>query len=339
MNYAAQDSLTRGSMGHPDHKFLSLLQDVTFRPIFIMGDHRSGTTLLYKLLDETGGFNVVRAYHIICYPDLLANHLAHREAEAKAAIQTMLTQAEMADRRLDQVPVSPDLPEEYGFLLSGSRRPRLTAATLPRFVEACKKVQYISDGARPLLLKNPWDFSNFIAVKQAFPDARFIFLHRHPLHVINSQIVAARTLYAGKSHYHALLEPAYDALWRLPVRLNLIRSMFSSRLELGLRIASRHVVRTTNYFLAHVAELDPQDHMEIKYEELCADPAGTLGSVLNFVGVSTNNLQFVHSAVRPRNPALLPEVMRRAQAIIARLQPYLAYCHYDSVQQTALAPA
>ena len=43
-----------------DEKYMELLSKVKFSPIFIMGDHRSGTTLLYKILAATECFNFVK---------------------------------------------------------------------------------------------------------------------------------------------------------------------------------------------------------------------------------------------------------------------------------------
>ncbi|EDX82930.1 hypothetical protein S7335_108 [Synechococcus sp. PCC 7335] len=57
----------------PDSPHLNMLKDVEVAPIIILGDQRSGTTLLYKTLADTGCFNVVRAYHIIKYDEILSN--------------------------------------------------------------------------------------------------------------------------------------------------------------------------------------------------------------------------------------------------------------------------
>lgn len=62
-----------------DRQYLNLLENINFRPIFIMGDHRSGTTLLHKTLVATECFNFVRAYHVIKYDELLSNHVNRTE--------------------------------------------------------------------------------------------------------------------------------------------------------------------------------------------------------------------------------------------------------------------
>ncbi|MBE3121464.1 MAG: hypothetical protein IMZ43_08250 [Thermoplasmata archaeon] len=48
---------------NPDNEFIQELQQVTFQPVFIVGLHRSGTSIPYKTLTETGNFNPVTAYH------------------------------------------------------------------------------------------------------------------------------------------------------------------------------------------------------------------------------------------------------------------------------------
>ena len=70
-----------------DAPYLELLAGVDFRPIFIVGDHRSGTTLLYKTLVATGCFNFVKAYHIIKYDEILSNHVNQREEQAIQSLE------------------------------------------------------------------------------------------------------------------------------------------------------------------------------------------------------------------------------------------------------------
>src|SRR5690242_17977459 len=126
-----------------DRRYGELLAGVRFQPVFIMGDHRSGTTLLYQLLAQTGHFNVVTAYHVIYYGEIVSNYLNGTEAEAKRALSRRLADHGQTDRLFDDVSVTPDLPEEYGFVLSNrhSGQGRLDPQTLPTFVELCRKVQ------------------------------------------------------------------------------------------------------------------------------------------------------------------------------------------------------
>ena len=99
---------------NPDLQYMTLLRDTVVRPVFIMGDHRSGTTLLYRLLDQTQCFNVVRAYHIIRYGEILSNYFDKIEDHVKMELSAYFSQLGVTDRMIDGVAVTPDLPEEYG---------------------------------------------------------------------------------------------------------------------------------------------------------------------------------------------------------------------------------
>ena len=76
------------------HRF----QGLSFDPVFIVGDHRSGTTVLYQLLASTGAFSVVTAYHVICYDRIVADHLFKQAGAARQRLAAGV-------RRLDHVDV------------------------------------------------------------------------------------------------------------------------------------------------------------------------------------------------------------------------------------------
>ena len=156
----------------PDIEYAHRLQGLTFEPVFIIGDHRSGTTVLYQLLSSTGAFSVVTAYHVICYQEIVSDHVSLRTAAAQQALADRFARLGLGNRVIDGVRVSPDLPEEYGFIIDPSSRPRLRPHTLPAFVELCQKIRF-TGGDRPILLKNPWDVLGFTYVKRACPNARF----------------------------------------------------------------------------------------------------------------------------------------------------------------------
>lgn len=320
----------------PDEPYIHLLHDVPFRPIFIMGDHRSGTTLLYQLLARTQYFNVVTAYHVIRYDELLSNHINRTEGDAKQQLGVCFRQLGLADRMIDRVKVSPDLPEEYGFILRNSGyKTQLSAQTMPAFMELCQKVQCISNPDRPLLLKNPWDFLNFVYVKQVFPEAKFIFVHRNPINVINSQIKAIRSLLQSKNLYVAFIADWYNEMFEKPFQLYLARLLFSLQLGLGLRIVRRHVILAATYFLENVHQLPETDYMGIRYEDLCREPDTTITAILNFLQFPKNLGLEAQPFIQMRPTHLFDEVERNKTSILRRLAPYVAYCGYgvdDAVQ-------
>jgi hypothetical protein len=221
-------------------RYVTYFQECGFLPapasqlVFIMGCHRSGTSMLYHLLAYTGRLDYISAYDIIKYDELLYNRVTGREAQVKAELQRVLQQE--TTRGLDDLPVGADLPEEYRFLMPQKKRavvinvrkrleelffePHLTSATIAEFLEICRTKQFLADMDRPLVLKNPSDhYFNFAAVQQMLPQAKFVFIHRHPLHMFNSFLHGFPALLTQRSNYAALIDPRYETLFgRLPLR-------------------------------------------------------------------------------------------------------------------------
>src|SRR5688572_26807834 len=231
-----------------DRQLLHLTEGLSFQPVFIVGDHRSGTTMLYQWLAATGAFTPVTAYHVIRYDHILSDHVSGAAAEAKAALQATFARHGLVDRIIDNVAVTPDLPEEYGFVIDGGPRPHVGPATVERFTELCRKLRY-TGGDRPLLLKNPWDVLHFAYIKRALPAARFIFVHRDPVAVINSQVRAVRSLLAEPNDYLAMVADWYRQLLNSPLRLRLARAFYDAPGGLSVALARRHASRVATSFM------------------------------------------------------------------------------------------
>jgi hypothetical protein len=312
-----------------DDAYLHLLDGVDFQPVFILGDHRSGTTLLYRLLSETGSFNFVTAFHLIRADQLLFHHMSGSTPWAKEELDRQFQALGITNRIIDGVQVTSALPEEYGFNLVGEKyRPQLKPSNLPGFLRLCRKIQFTSEPERPLLLKNPWDYLNFAYVKSALPTARFVFIHRNPIHIMNSQLNATRSLLAEKNPYAALLADWYTELFQRPLRLQIARLLFSPRLGIGARMVTRHIKRATTYYLKHVDTLPTTDYVSIRYEDLCVDPRGQIGRILAFLGLEEQIPLSYESYIEPRATRLLPEVARRENHIQQKMKPYFAEFGY-----------
>ena len=75
-----------------DAAYSGHLQALPSSLVFIMGCHRSGTSLLYHLLAYTGQVDYLSAYDIIKYDELLYNRMTGRETQVKADLQRVLQQ-------------------------------------------------------------------------------------------------------------------------------------------------------------------------------------------------------------------------------------------------------
>ena len=315
-----------------DAPHLERLEGVGFRPVFIMGSARSGTTILYRLLGMTERFNSVTAYHLLDYDRLLAHHLEGTTEQAKRDLAERFQKAGVSGARFDGVEISPDFPEEYGFGLQSGYRIQLSPGTLPRFLELCRKVQFVSVPDRPLLLKNPWDSRNFMFIKKVLPESRFIFIHRNPVDVVRSLLEGVRSLLGSRNAYHALLAESYDRLMDRPALLFLARLMFSSHFGLGTRVVGRQVARDARYFVQNVGSLAPADYVSVRYEDLCRDPGPIVNQILRFLELPENDEVPYGSFIRVRERRDPPAGDGNAKAILRRvdLKPYLAYCGYEA---------
>jgi Sulfotransferase family len=310
-------------VGHrSDVQHLHHLDSIPVEPVFITGPHRSGTTLLYSVLQATQRFNTVTAYHVLCYRQILARHMASETEQAKAELAEQFRAAGILDRVIDGVRVTPDTPEEYGFVIADPGPPRLRLANLKRFTDLCRKVQLTGAPGRPLLLKNPWDFGRSQFTKQHFPRSKFLFLHRDPMRTLNSQLNAARSMLAARNAYVAMLAPRYGLLFQRPLTMYPMRWLFAQGHGLGARLLMRGAVASFAAAAHDRLALPGADCFDVRYEDLCARPNATLAGILSWLGLNTSGVPDISTMIAPRSGKLLPEVERLRPLLAGRLSAY-----------------
>jgi hypothetical protein len=310
-----------------DVTHLHRLAGIPVEPVFITGPHRSGTTLLYSLLQATQRFNGLTAYHVLRYRQLLARYLAGETNRVKAELMNQFRAAGILDRGIDGMQVTPDMPEEYGFVLADPGPPRLRHANLKRFTRLCQKVQFTGEPGRPLLLKNPWDFGRSQFAKQHFPRSKFLFLHRDPCRTLNSQLNAARTMLAARNAYLSMLVPRYGLLFRRPLTLYPTRWLFASCL--GAWLLGRSLIAGINAATRERAHLPGSDCFDVRYEDLCTQPNETIAGILGWLDVDNTGVPDVSSMIAVRVGKLFPEVERLLPTLAAGLRDYHRESGYD----------
>lgn len=189
-----------------DASLLPLIQNVAARPVFIMGLHRSGTTFLYDSVARCFPVANLSLYHLFYYDRLLRNHEEGQENRDRQTLNRLFRSLGITDRKLDAVYVDDRMVEEYGWILRNhSFSMKVTASNWHVLDEMCRKLQYVTPGAQAVLLKNPWDTGNARKILQWFPNARFIYITRDPIYILNSQINAAISLLTGSQPFQTLL--------------------------------------------------------------------------------------------------------------------------------------
>jgi hypothetical protein len=304
-----------------DNKLINLLDNVSFDPVFIMGLHRSGTSILYKMLGATGHFNTVTAYHILEYDNLMYNHINKEEEKVRKNLVELFKKKGIKSRRIDHLPITPDFEQEYVYILTEKKQNNiLNSKNIPLFENLCKKITYISENTKPILLKNPYDFPNFQFIKEKFPNARFIFIHRDPIEVISSTMRAWHTLLEEKNPYTALFSDTYNETFNNPFLLLAIRLYYSSIFPLGLLSVIKRSYNATTYFLENISLLDDRSYLSIKYSDLCNEPNKIMSNIMSFLKMETK-IDF-KEFIKPRKLSIAPEVQRMEKYILKKMSNY-----------------
>lgn len=313
-----------GDSAHPDESYLSRLSGELPPLVFIMGDHRSGTTLLYQSLINTGAFDFTSAYHIVAAPELLRNRIEGTEASAKANLNDEFEKYVGSDRVIDGVPVSTETPEEYGFILENASVGRaISRKSLPYFRQLVGKMGFLADSPRPLLLKNPWDFPNFVPVWQWFPDAKFVFVHREPEAIVSSKLRALKSMMQRQNPYVMRISRSYAQIAARPWLFSAVRWLVST--DWTARRLVRRSRINTDYYFDHIAQVPAAQRIELSYEMLCSAPNETVSRILDTVGVTPREALNLNETIKPRKLEIDPQVASLKPLIAARLSRYLDF--------------
>ena len=96
-----------------DVPYLRRLDGVEVRPVFIIGPHRSGTTLLHRILADTGYFNVVTVHHILNRHRLLQLHFTGQDQMAREELNRLFESKGIPQESMNFRVLNADVIEEY----------------------------------------------------------------------------------------------------------------------------------------------------------------------------------------------------------------------------------
>ncbi len=239
------------------------------RPLFVLGHWRTGTTLLHELLD--------------CDPRLVAPNtyqcmFPNTYLVTQRFIGPLTRAISPKKRPFDDMAFGPELPgeDEFGLLNSGIGSPYSSIA-FPRrgpagmryldladltdeerreweadYLRLLKGYQYGHD--RRLVLKSPFHASRIPTLLRLFPDARFIYTARDPFDIYASHMRTIKVLFSNQALHNPLL-PGDD--WLRDYVFDVFEQIFEA-------------------YERDRALIPPGRLVESRYEELVADPKGTL---------------------------------------------------------------
>jgi len=292
-------------------------------PVFIIGFWRSGTTLLHNLLCQDP-----EAAYTTTFQTVFPNVLLTQSWWLKPFTNQFLP----AQRPYDNVSMDMDYPQEEDFgmmnlqpstiykffifpaefdqiiekeLYTGKLSPVRISAWKKAYQSMVAKAAFNTGGTR-YIGKNPCHLTRIGLLLEMYPDARFIFIHRHPYHVIESLYQFMLTVFPG-------------------VQLQDVPPGFSREKVVGMYTAMMNA-----YFLDK-EKIPSSNLLEVKMDTFVTDPLGVLKALYEQLGLgdfgraSAHMERFLINNPRPDHNAIPPQeetvrlVNERAAAIMQQL--------------------
>jgi hypothetical protein len=306
-------------------------------PLIIIGMHRSGTSLVMRLLDALGVFAGWR-----------------RDRNHEAVFFQRLN-----DWVLRQSGASWDSPEPVAFLLQDKGMREIVTRYLEHLVRSPRAASYLGPRrffayGTPFHLDGPWGWKDPRTTYtlplwlELFPDARVLHVCRHGVDVAESLrvrqsrraagslgpgLTAAQVLSRAKWRNPAgLVRAAYiaSAAWiDLPLYWRFASSVRCGTLEGGFGLWQAYVGEAAR----NVAAVGDRG-MTVRYEDLLREPASTLAAVVRFCGldVAAHRLAGVVGQVRGER-AFAYRKDRALEQFAMRVAPQLSEHGYRDAEE------
>ena len=247
-------------------------------PVFIIGFWRSGTTLLHNLMCQDPDAAYTTTFHAV-FPNLLLT----QSWWLKPLVNKFLP----ANRPFDNVDMDMDFPQEeefgmmnvqsstiYKFFIFPADFDRILAeelftAEMPagrleewkrHYAGMLAKAKFNTGGTR-FIGKNPCNLTRIGLLLEMYPDAKFIFIHRHPCMVIESLYRFILSIFPG-------------------VQLQDTPAGFSRE---KVVLLYEKIIRT--YFRDR-ERIKPDNLVEISMDEFITDKTGTLEKIYSAFGMT-----------------------------------------------------
>lgn len=304
--------------GDLDEPYLRQLGEVEAKPVvFVQGLHRSGTTFLLNSLYDLYPAVSTNVYHIANYRRLLHARKNGEEDLHKEEIARYLDVHGLRNRQIDAVPVWPESLDEYGFIFARFHVP-YTLTWLLRQIYA--KLCFLEGDARLVLLKDPVSFTSFVLIRAVFPEAKFIFIHRDPRQVFDSQVRAHLTRHVR----YRMQDPFMALLMGRKVPRRYVFQSYLTPTRFARREAatvfSARIQQEVEGYLREIPFLPPECYVDVEYERLVNDTEATLARIVELIGIEPSKpLSSVRASPRRASP-LPPDLAAAADDLAARLE-------------------
>jgi hypothetical protein len=240
-------------------------------PVFIIGFWRSGTTLLHNLLCSHPGAAYTTTFQTV-FPLVTITQAWW--------LKKIINYLVPKKRPFDNVSMDMDFPQEEEFAMANLQHLSLynffvfpkdfdrfvekelfTSTFTGKELESWKghynrmiKKAMINTGGSRYISKNPCNMIRIRLLKEMFPEAKFIFIHRNPYAVVESLYRFVLSIFPG-------------------IKVQEVPDSFTRE-----KISGLYGIMMRDYFTTR-SGLQPEDLIEIRMEDFMKDKTGTLGKI------------------------------------------------------------
>ena len=283
-----------------DASKLATIRTLPVRPVFIMGLHRSGTTFLYDCIAKSFPVAHLSLYHLLYFDRLLVNKEHGSEQQDKDLLNRYFADKGISDRNIDGTHINADAVEEYGFLLrkkSGSFK--INDHNADFFALLCQKLLAVQDETMAVLMKNPWDTGNAKRILSYYPDARFIYISREPIAVLNSMLNAFLSYLEGPQDYLEILlndgngRSSYRSGYILWMVLRGVRKLVGPKItaRLARGLLAKNVAQQVTSYRKELSEMPANRAIEVEYSTLIDNPSAVMKTIAPLVNLPLGDKQ------------------------------------------------
>lgn len=249
-------------------------------PVFVIGHWRSGTTHLHYLLAQDKRFSFLEAFQAFFFRTAFVS---------RSFMKPLLNKLMPKTRPQDNVEINASAPtEEEHSLTNLTHRSGMQSFFFPKNIsyfneynvfettkdninnwklvydKMLKNICYYNGKEKQLLLKNPHNTGRIKVLKEMYPEAKFIFIHRNPYDVFNST----------KHLYNTTIKSQF-------------LQEFNEE-EINERIIYCYE-KTMLAYIEQKQEIDENHIIEISYDELSNNPMGCMKEIYTKLDIGAFN--------------------------------------------------